>query len=244
MRPNPDRPEFAVNAETQLALRCMFIDVYIEAEDFCAELVDLAEGFNGPALEGNVPWGSVKRQAPDWELIVSQFCGRWGLTFADKAAEQAVHWWCMERRKAGDQFKPGNLINGFHAGFNLLPHDIAPPVDCWDPTRERRAAAEARLRKKWEDHLKAELDRIIKAHEELASTTEEAASTTLSRRPYNHPRAVEHLRWLFKRQALHLSSAKIAQGPPVADQAAVRMACGRLAGDLDLILWRRADKSL
>ena len=233
--PKPDKPdktvkpEFAVAAETRLALRRMFVELYLEAQDFRAELIECAEGFKGQVPFGNVPWWFVQKRASKWALRVSQLCEKWGLTFKDKAAEEAIHWWSTERRRAGDQFKPGNLINGFHAGFNLLPHDIAPPVDCWDPTRERRAAAEARLRKKWEDHLKAELDRIFEAHEQ-------AAGTSMVWRPSERKEVAKQLRWLFERQACRYSFAKIAKGPPVADQAAVRMACGRLAGELDLIL--------
>ncbi len=239
--PKSDRPEFAVTAETQLALRHMFIEIYLEVDDFRAELIALAEGSNGPGPDGNVRWGSVEQRTPKWADAVVQFCERWGLTFADKAAEEAVHWWCTERRRDGDQCKPGYLITGFHGGSTLPLDDFAPTAANWDPTRESRADAEARLRREWEAHLKAELDWIEGAYMNLESTPLQQRP---KRRPKCRPKYAEHLRWLFERQAKHLSFAKIAEGPPVTDQAAVRMACGRLAGELDLILWRRADKSL
>ena len=166
--PKPDRPEFAVTAETRLTLRWMFVELYLEAQDFRAELIECAEGFKGPVPDGNVPWWSVQKQAPKWTLRVSQLCEKWGLTFADKAAEQAVHWWCTERRRVGDQCKPGYLVTGFHAGSNLPLDDIEPPAaDCWDPIRESRASAKARLCGAWEAHLKYELDWIEGAYMNL-----------------------------------------------------------------------------
>ena len=232
MGPNPDRPEFVIVSETQLALRCMFIDIYLEAEDFCAELIDLAEGFNGPALEGNVPWWFVKQQAPDSARAVARFCRQWGLTFEDKAAEAAIHWWATERRRAGGQCKPGNLVAGFHAGSTLPLDDIAPPpADRWDPTRESRDSAGGRIFAAWKKHLDAELDRIGQAYND-------ASPATVKRRPQRRNEAEKHLRWLFFWQARRKRYADIASKDRMTEASAVSKACRRLSAEIGLEMRR------
>jgi len=52
--PKSDRPEFADTAETRLTLRRIFIEFYLEDNDFCTELIGLADGFNGPVTDGNL----------------------------------------------------------------------------------------------------------------------------------------------------------------------------------------------
>ncbi len=154
---------------------------------------------------------------------VVAFCDRWGLTFRDNQAEEAVRLWCEDHCRNKSIPTDGLLSYFTWGGFRPIDQGCIFLRFIWDPTEESRTDAEARLRNAMEQRLKAALDDIAKGYHDFPEPSRQRS-----------PRRAKHLRWLFERQRFERSYAAIAEDAAMVEAPAVRLACERLAKKIDL----------
>lgn len=201
--PGRSRPDRLDRNDERGRLRLHFIALYVGDDEFTDGLHELA------------------RSGGD----VAAFCRKWGLTFNDYDAAEAIREWCEQYRRDVN-ISPCALLTYFTwGGFKPIYRGQICFEFFWDPTEESRDRAEARLRDAFGKKLGAALDGVADAYRGYGEPSRQ-----------RRPARGKHLNWMFERQRYGRSYGEITRSYPMVEPDAVRQACRRLADEMGLEL--------
>jgi hypothetical protein len=209
--------------------RAALLDLYaahvVPAETILAQ-IELGDGAKGLSRvyelvldeTEHAPWAS------DYLAAIAGVANRFGLNrlrqnlagisghYPASEGEELIHIWCRFQAAHHVGLGLGPDVDVFH--ILAWPGGISPPLGEsgtrvavrieinteWDPSMERPSAVKARLRKLAKEQIDAQVQDIVERAEGLGYEF-----------PDTHPKAGQHIHWLFEHVALGKSWGDIAQ---------------------------------